>query len=52
MNRIIDLAERYILGGFALVAVYLVATHPTAFNNLIKSGFSGVNTGFKTLQGR
>lgn len=52
MNRLFDLAERYVLGGLALVAAYLVLTHPTAINGLVKTTFTGVNSGFKTLQGR
>jgi hypothetical protein len=52
VNRIFDIADRYIVGGFALVALYLVATHPNGFNALLQNGFGGVNAGFKILQGR
>lgn len=52
MNRFFDLTNTYILGGFALVALYLVATHPNGLNTLLRSGFGGINAGFKTLQGR
>lgn len=52
MDRIFNLADRYIVGGFALVAAYLILTHPTAVNGLLQNGFGGVNAGFKILQGR
>ncbi len=51
-GRIFDTVDRYILGGFALIGLYLVATHPGAFNAFIRSGLGGVNAGFRTLQGR
>lgn len=52
MDRLFNLANQYIVGGFALIAAYLVLTHPQAVNGLIKNGFGGVNAGFKILQGR
>lgn len=52
MGRIFDTVDRYILGGFALVGLYLIVTHPRSVNGALRYGFGGINTGFKTLQGR
>ncbi len=51
-ERIFGGAERFVMTGLSLVALYLVVVHPAAVNTLITSGFKGVNASFKVLQGR
>lgn len=51
-DKLLGGAERFVMTGLGLVALYLVVVHPAAVNTLITSGFSGLNKSFKTLQGR
>jgi hypothetical protein len=44
--------QEFLMTGLLLVGLYLVATNGSAFNTFAKTGFSGVTTIFKTLQGR
>lgn len=51
-DKVFGGAERFVMTGLSLVALYLVVAHPAAVNTLITSGFKGLNASFKTLQGR
>jgi len=51
-NKFADNVQEFLMTGLGLVALYLVVTHGSQVNALVKSGFGGVNTLYRTLQGR
>lgn len=52
MKLFLDNTQQFLMTGLMLVGVYLVVTHGSAVNTLVKTGFSGVTGVYKTLQGR
>jgi hypothetical protein len=52
VNKLLDNIQEFVMTGLGLVALYLVVTHGSQVNTLVKSGFAGLNVTYRTLQGR
>lgn len=52
LKQFADNVQQFLMTGLLLVGVYLVVTHGDQATAFVRTGFSGVNTLYKTLQGR